>query len=142
MKSEGIDLNPPEQPPPDPYTESRNKPPHTFDTPSDFDKLKQFIELDRKVLRFYCVWDDRDNMFGEIRPYVSHKDTHKHMPHTLHHTHTCTCTFILACIHVCICTRLKRCVYSCVFYNTYKSNSHYFCLMGVSVNSDWCDCVI
>ena len=87
MKSEGIDLNPPEQPPPDPYTESRNKPPHTFNTPSDFDKLKQFIELDRKVLRFYCVWDDRDNMFGEIRPYVSHKDTQAHATHTAPHTH-------------------------------------------------------
>lgn len=26
--------------------------------------------MDRKVFRFYCVWDDRDNMFGEIRFYV------------------------------------------------------------------------
>lgn len=36
-----------------------------------FDKLKQFLELDRKVLRFYCVWDDRDSMFGEMRFCVS-----------------------------------------------------------------------
>ncbi|XP_003385995.1 PREDICTED: EF-hand domain-containing protein 1-like [Amphimedon queenslandica] len=72
LKSEGIELNPPEQPPADPYTQTRLKPPHTFHTPSDFDKLRQFIELDRKVLRFYCVWDDRDNMFGEIRPYILH----------------------------------------------------------------------
>lgn len=30
--------------------------------------------MDRKVLRFYCVWDDRDNMFGEINPYVRKKN--------------------------------------------------------------------
>ena len=71
MNSEGIELNPPEEPPSDPYNQSRKRPLYTYKTPSIFDKLKQFIEMDRKVLRFYCVWDDRDNMFGEIRPYVS-----------------------------------------------------------------------
>jgi len=25
-----------------------------------------------QVLRFFCVWDDRDSMFGEMRPYVLH----------------------------------------------------------------------
>ena len=24
------------------------------------------------MLRFYCVWDDRDAMFGEMRPFVLH----------------------------------------------------------------------
>ena len=71
MCSEGIELNSPEAAPIDPYTESRNKPPHVYKTPSGYDKLRQFLEMDRKVLRFYCVWDDRDSMFGEIRPYVS-----------------------------------------------------------------------
>ena len=71
MNSEGIELNPPEEPPSDPYNQSRKQPLYTYKTPSIFDKLKQFIEMDRKVLRFYCVWDDRDCMFGEIRPYVS-----------------------------------------------------------------------
>ena len=71
MASEGIELNEPEIPNDDPYTESRKQPLRSYVTPSTFDKLKQFLELDRKVLRFYCVWDDRDSMFGEMRPCVS-----------------------------------------------------------------------
>lgn len=73
MESEGIELNPPEEVPCDPYTQSRIQPPHVYKTADDFDKLKQFLELDRKVLRFYCLWDDRGNMFGELRPFVSHR---------------------------------------------------------------------
>lgn len=72
MASEGIELNEPVMPEKDPYTESRKQPLRSYKTPSDFDKLKQFLELDRKVLRFYCVWDDRDSMFGEIRPCIIH----------------------------------------------------------------------
>ena len=71
LTSEGIELNDPEIPEQDPYAETRKQPLRSYKTPSDFDKLKQFLELDRKVLRFYCVWDDRDSMFGEIRPCVS-----------------------------------------------------------------------
>lgn len=71
LHSEGIELNCREEAPPDPYTMSRNAPFHVFKTPSNYDNLKQFLEMDRKVLRFFCVWDDRDSMFGEIRPYVS-----------------------------------------------------------------------
>ena len=71
MASEGIEFNQPEMPETDPYTESRKQPLRSYKTPSSFDKLKQFLELDRKVLRFYCVWDDRDSMFGEMRPCVS-----------------------------------------------------------------------
>lgn len=29
-------------------------------------ELKQFLENDRKVLRFYGYWDDRANLFGDI----------------------------------------------------------------------------
>jgi len=72
MCSEGIMLNPPEACPPDPYTLSRKEPQHTYVTPPTFDKLKQFIDLDRQVLRFSAVWDDRNNMFGEMRPYTLH----------------------------------------------------------------------
>ena len=68
--SEGIELNGSEKKVPDPYTLSRHQPRYAYTTPSAYDKLKQFLEMDRKVLRFYCVWDDRDNMFGEINPYV------------------------------------------------------------------------
>lgn len=36
------------------------------------DKLRQFMDYSRKVLRFYCVWDDRDRLYGDRRPYVVH----------------------------------------------------------------------
>ena len=71
MASEGIILNEPEYPPSDPYTESRKQPIRSYKTPSTFDKLRQFIELDRQVIRFYCLWDDRENTFGELKPVVS-----------------------------------------------------------------------
>jgi hypothetical protein len=72
MSSEGIELSAREPCPSDPYTTSRQQPLNAYSTPSDNDKLKQFLELDRKVLCFHCLWDDRDSMFGEIRPYVLH----------------------------------------------------------------------
>ena len=36
------------------------------------DTLKQFIDHDRHVLRFYCYWDDKENMFGDNRYLVLH----------------------------------------------------------------------
>jgi len=72
MAGEGIVLNPAIKCPVDPYTESRDEPKRTYHTPTDFDKLKQFLELDRKVLRFDCIWDDRESMFGEVIPCVLH----------------------------------------------------------------------
>ena len=71
MASEGIELNHPEACPADPYTVNRIEPINTFKTPSTDDKLMKFLKLDRHVLRFFCVWDDRDQMFGDLRPYVS-----------------------------------------------------------------------
>ncbi len=58
----------------DPYTEKRTEAaaPRTYKTTSDFDKLRQFLEMDRKVLRFDAVWDDRDSMFGEMKRYIIH----------------------------------------------------------------------
>lgn len=71
LESEGILLNDPQLIPMDPYLEGRRQPEYKHVTPSSYDKLKQFMTMDRKVLRFFCVWDDRDSMFGEMRPYVS-----------------------------------------------------------------------
>jgi len=32
------------------------------------DTLRQFLDHDRHVLRFFCVWDDREmNQFGDLR---------------------------------------------------------------------------
>jgi hypothetical protein len=74
LESEGLDVNPPEDCPTDPYIETRKEKSalRTFKTTSEFDKLRQFLEMDRKVLRFYAVWDDRDSMFGELRKFIIH----------------------------------------------------------------------
>ena len=72
LESEGIIVNPPESVPRDPYIDSRKQAAElkTYKTKTDFDKLKQFLEMDRKVLRFFAVWDDRKAMFGESRPFI------------------------------------------------------------------------
>jgi len=36
------------------------------------DSLKQFLEHDRHVLRFNCIWDDRESQFGDVRELVLH----------------------------------------------------------------------
>lgn len=37
-----------------------------------YDTLKQFLDHDRHVLRFFCFWDDGDSMFGDPREMVLH----------------------------------------------------------------------
>ena len=36
------------------------------------DKLRSFLEKDRMVLRFYCIWDDTARLFGDKRPFILH----------------------------------------------------------------------
>lgn len=36
------------------------------------DTLRSFLQNNRKVLRFYCVWDDREQLYGDYRPYILH----------------------------------------------------------------------
>merc|ERR1711959_312670 len=36
------------------------------------DKLAQFLKYDRKVLRFYGLWDDTPSLYGEVRRFVLH----------------------------------------------------------------------
>ena len=36
------------------------------------DTMKQFLDHDRQVLRFYCFWDDTDSIFGDPRQMVLH----------------------------------------------------------------------
>nr|KAJ3415719.1 EF-hand domain-containing protein 1 [Polyrhizophydium stewartii] len=72
-KTEGITLNPPEPMLHDQYQGQRARPVRVNNFgPERNDKLKRFLENDRKVLRYYCVWDDRDSMFGELREFVIH----------------------------------------------------------------------
>lgn len=67
----------PELCPKDPYIDKRKKAAElqTYKTPSDFDRTRQFLEMDGKVLRFFAVWDDRDAMFGEMRKFIIHVST-------------------------------------------------------------------
>ncbi|KAJ1546207.1 EF-hand domain-containing protein 1, partial [Cladochytrium tenue] len=73
LETEGIRLSPVEHMPDDPYQASRTRPARgrTLAERKD-DRLRRFLENDRKVLRFFCVWDDRDSMFGEAREFVLH----------------------------------------------------------------------
>ncbi|KAJ7345642.1 hypothetical protein JRQ81_001592 [Phrynocephalus forsythii] len=72
LQSQGIELNPPEKMIFDPYTELRKMPLRMYVTPSDFDQLKQFLAFDKKVLRFYAMWDNTEEMFGENRCFIIH----------------------------------------------------------------------
>ncbi|KAM8953281.1 EF-hand domain-containing protein 1 [Pelodytes ibericus] len=72
LESKGLELNPSEEIPSDQFAVLRQEPNRTFTTPSDFDKLKQFLTMDRKVLRFFALWDDSGSMFGETRPVIIH----------------------------------------------------------------------
>ncbi|KFP34192.1 EF-hand domain-containing protein 1, partial [Colius striatus] len=72
LESQGIELNPPEKMVLDPYTELRQTPMHKYITPTDFDQLKQFLTYDKQVLRFYAMWDDTENIFGEKHPCIIH----------------------------------------------------------------------
>ncbi|KAJ3122477.1 EF-hand domain-containing protein 1 [Physocladia obscura] len=72
-ETENIDLNPFETVPTDLYQAFRNRPLRNPSlAPAKEDKLRRFLENDRKVLRFFCIWDDRDSMFGEAREFVLH----------------------------------------------------------------------
>lgn len=72
-ETENITVNPSEAIPKDPYQLIRNRPRRNPSlAPERNDKLRRFLENDRKVLRFFCVWDDRDSMFGELREFVIH----------------------------------------------------------------------
>ncbi|GAB1599427.1 EF-hand domain-containing protein 1-like [Argonauta hians] len=72
LESEGVELNPPEPLPADPYTENRKKASlmNVGKTPSPYDKFKQFLEMDPQVLRYYCLWDTRKMPFGDVKEYI------------------------------------------------------------------------
>ncbi|KAJ9588706.1 hypothetical protein L9F63_017998 [Diploptera punctata] len=58
LESQGIELNQPEEMPPDPYIQLRQLKikPHTHITKPLDDKLRRFLEYDGKILRFFAVW--------------------------------------------------------------------------------------
>ncbi|XP_061126002.1 EF-hand domain-containing protein 1 [Syngnathus typhle] len=72
LQRQGIILNPPVEMPLDTYLQGRIKPPPTFTTPSEFDSRYQFLHMDRKVLRFFALWDDSESELGEVLPVTIH----------------------------------------------------------------------
>ncbi|KDR20690.1 hypothetical protein L798_04839, partial [Zootermopsis nevadensis] len=74
LQSQGIELNDPEEMPSDPHILDRQLKikPHGHKTKLANDRMRQFLEYDGKVLRFFAVWDDRDSEYGELRPYIIH----------------------------------------------------------------------
>jgi len=80
--------------PADPYTAERVErlTVKMAKTPSDFDKLRQFLEMDRKVLRYYCMLDDRDRLFGQFKKFILHVRL------TLHHLSSSSFIIIITCL--------------------------------------------
>ncbi|XP_063223863.1 EF-hand domain-containing protein 1-like isoform X2 [Bacillus rossius redtenbacheri] len=75
MESQGVELNPPEELPADPYITDRTlkeQTPASAPAVTD-DRLRRFLEFDGKILRFFVAWDNRDadpTGCSELAPYV------------------------------------------------------------------------
>eukprot|EP00002_Diphylleia_rotans_P008038 TRINITY_DN1772_c0_g1_i1.p1 TRINITY_DN1772_c0_g1~~TRINITY_DN1772_c0_g1_i1.p1 ORF type:complete len:566 (-),score=119.53 TRINITY_DN1772_c0_g1_i1:135-1832(-) len=73
MTTQGYNPGEAEQPPADAYSEKRRKM-NIHERLGEFDTaklaLRKFLANDRKVLRFFGVWDDRASMYGEIHRLV------------------------------------------------------------------------
>ncbi|XP_065600088.1 EF-hand domain-containing family member C2 [Cyrtonyx montezumae] len=75
LRKMGFKLNPPGNCPDDPYTKERQKILDSMNPLRPYeriDTLKQFLEHDGHVLRFYCVWDDPDSLFHDPRKLILH----------------------------------------------------------------------
>ena len=71
----GVRVHPFDSMPCDPHSNHRQKELDSMQPLRPYEKhdtLKQFLEHDRKVLCFDCVWNDTDNMFGDVRELVLH----------------------------------------------------------------------
>ncbi|XP_075706870.1 EF-hand domain-containing family member C2 isoform X2 [Rhinoderma darwinii] len=75
LRKLGIRINPPGSIPADPYSTMRKemednmKPLRPYER---MDTLKQFLNHDRHVLRFNCLWDDTPSPFGDARELILH----------------------------------------------------------------------
>ncbi|XP_021262985.1 EF-hand domain-containing family member C2 isoform X3 [Numida meleagris] len=75
LRKMGFKLNPPGNCPDDPYMKERQKILDSMNPLRPYeriDTLKQFLEHDGHVLRFFCVWDDPESMFHDPRELVLH----------------------------------------------------------------------
>ncbi|XP_014250322.1 EF-hand domain-containing protein 1-like [Cimex lectularius] len=74
LMSQGVELNDDECLPQDPYTRKRmsQNTVKTSITPSCEDKMYKFLAYDKKILRFWAVWDDRDSEHGTLNFFKIH----------------------------------------------------------------------
>ncbi|XP_033122586.1 EF-hand domain-containing family member C2-like [Anneissia japonica] len=75
LRKLGVRISGPVSSPSDPYTDHRKTMDETQQPLRPYEKvdtLKQFLDHDRHVLRFYGIWDDQDSMFGDAREMVLH----------------------------------------------------------------------
>jgi len=75
LRKLGVRVNKPADTPSDPYTKHRQELQESMQPMRPYEKedtLQQFLENDRRVLRFYCHWDDTESMFGDPRECVLH----------------------------------------------------------------------
>jgi len=71
----GVRVYLPDEAPKDPYMDHRKALDESMQPLRPYEKkdtLKQFLDHDRHVLRFFCFWDDSDAMFGDPRELVLH----------------------------------------------------------------------
>lgn len=75
LRKLGVRVNDEDTIPADPFTMDRQSMLEAMQPLRPYEKLdtlRQFLDHDKQVLRFYCVWDNRDNMFGDPRHMVLH----------------------------------------------------------------------
>ncbi|XP_069389268.1 EF-hand domain-containing family member C2 [Paralichthys olivaceus] len=71
----GVILNEPATVPDDPYSKLREQIQKNMNPLRPYerrDTLKQFLDHDGQVLRFYCVWDDTESVFGDPQELTLH----------------------------------------------------------------------
>lgn len=71
----GVKVNERVPTPEDPYSQHRQKEQDSMQKMRPYemvDTRRQFLENDRRVLRFKCYWDDTGNMFGDPRAFDMH----------------------------------------------------------------------
>lgn len=75
LRKLGVTVSPAYVTPDDPYSQFRHKLKESMQPARPYEKqdtLEQFLDNDRRVLRFYCFWDDTESMFGDPRECVLH----------------------------------------------------------------------
>jgi Ca2+-binding EF-hand superfamily protein len=52
------------------YLECQHKGRHCNPSKQERSATQQFLQNDRRVLRFYCCWDDRESLYGDFRKFI------------------------------------------------------------------------